>query len=53
MTTRWVRHVKKVMMEKNISYREALKEAKKTYKPLPFYGKEAAEVYAKKYKRTK
>ena len=51
MSNRWIRHVKKVMEEKGITYREALQEAKKTYKPIPFYGEEAAKVYAKKYKR--
>lgn len=51
MPNRWTRHVKKVMEEKGITYREALREAKKTYKPIPFYGEEAAKVYNKKYKR--
>lgn len=35
MASAWIQHVMKVKKEKNLSFKDALKQAKKTYKSHP------------------
>ena len=35
MPNQWIEHVKKYQAEHNLTYREAMKQAKASYKPLP------------------
>lgn len=55
---KWILHVKKVQMEKGITYGEALKEAKKTYKKQvqsgdgPVEARVSSEVYKKPSERS-
>lgn len=50
MASEWIIHVKKVAKQKGISYKEAMKVAKATYKPK---GKKVEKKDDKKKKMTK